>query len=293
MSGAARLRAAWEAVWFRPGTAVDLAAARIVFAGHALWILLSRDFAGVSGLPAPFWADTPAPARLRFLIWPGHAGAETVVQWMAVAALVAAVLGLHARLACAVAAVTLYHLAPLETLGNSPWPKGHTLAIPALLALGLSPCDDALSLARRSTVPAAPGWQYGWPVRLLRFLVAHVYVASTWAKLVRAGPEWFSADNVQRWALFLNQQEQFVVFHGLGPWLADRPPLCQAAAISVLAVGLGLPLLAALGRARPLVLLLVLVWHGLVLVAMNVAFLNVPLLLVFVEWSRRGDPTPI
>ena len=40
-----RIAAAWDAFWFTPAPALNLAAARVVFALHAIWILGSRDLA--------------------------------------------------------------------------------------------------------------------------------------------------------------------------------------------------------------------------------------------------------
>ena len=81
--GLARARAAWDRFWFGPGTARNLAAARIVLAAQALWILLSRDIPALSALPAAFWAEVPGSARWRFLVFEGRPGLEAALQAIA------------------------------------------------------------------------------------------------------------------------------------------------------------------------------------------------------------------
>ena len=62
-------RDTWDRFWFAPEPALNLAAARIVLAAQALWILLSRDIPALSALPPAFWAEVPASARWRFLVF--------------------------------------------------------------------------------------------------------------------------------------------------------------------------------------------------------------------------------
>jgi vitamin K-dependent gamma-carboxylase-like protein len=288
------MRRAWDAFWFGSGSAMNLAAARILVAVHALWILLSRDLAGISGLPPETWAGVAHTTRWRFLVFEGRPGLEGVLAAVAALALAAAACGLLARTACLVAGLLLYHLAPLETLvlTPSPYVKGLTLAVPALLALSASPCADALALGRKARAPAE-AWEYAWPVRLLQLLVAQVYLFSGWAKLVRVGAGWASAENVERWLHFFNQRDQLVVFHTLGPWMAGQKNLCLAVGVSTLLLELSFVIVLVWRRARQVLVPLVALWHAGILFAMNIAFLNAPLLLAFVDWSalrrRPGD----
>jgi hypothetical protein len=283
------LRAAWERFWFAPGDPRTLAMARIVVAAHALWVLLSRDLPALSGLPAPFWRTVADSARVRFLIAEGHPRVEGVLAIVAVAALVAALLGLWTRVSCLVSGLLLYHLAPLETiiLTPSPYVKGLTIAVPALIALSVAPCADAWSL-RRTHAGAAP-WEYGWPVQLVRLLIAQVYLFSGWAKLVRVGPEWAAADNVRAWLHFFNQRDQLVVHHTLGPWLAERPALCLLAGVSTLALELLFVSSLFSRMARRVLPALAAAWHIGILFAMNIAFPYLPLLLVFRDFGQRQD----
>jgi hypothetical protein len=283
----------WERVWFAPGSARGLAAARILVSVHALWILLSRDLPALSGLPAPFWASVSASARARFLIVEGHPGLEALLGWVAAGGLLAAVLGLWPRVSCLLAALLLYHLAPLETiiLTPSPYVKGFTLAVPALVVLAFAPCADAWSLRRRA--PTAPAWEYHWPLTLIRLFVAQVYLFSAWAKLVRVGLGWIAADNVRAWLYFFNERDQLVVFHQLGPWLAARPGLCLTAGVLTLALELAFVLAVVSPAARRVLPGAMALLHLGILFAMNIAFLYAPLLLVFADWdapARQREP---
>jgi hypothetical protein len=285
-----RLRAAWERVWFAPGDPRTLALARIVVATHALWILLSRDLPALSGLPAPFWRTVTASARARFLIAEGHPRLEALLALLAAVSLVAVGLGLWTRVSGLLAGLLLYHLAPLETiiLTPSPYVKGFTVAVPALVVLSLAPCADAWSVRRTRTAAAA--WEYHWPVQLIRLFVAQIYLFSGWAKLVRVGVDWAAADNVRAWLYFFNQRDQLVVYNSLGPWLAERPALCLAAGVFTLCLELSFVSALLWRAAREVLPLAAAAWHVGILFAMNIAFPYLPLLLVFAEPRQRQEP---
>lgn len=279
------LRPRWERFWFAPGDPLNLAAARVVLALQALWILLSRDVPALSGLPAPFWSDVNRAARWRYLLWEGHPGIEAGVQALALLALAGVLLGVRARACCLAAGLLLYHLAPLQTLfyTPSPWPKGLTLCVPGLIALALAPCDRALALRRGSG--AAADWEYGWALRLVMFLVAQPYLASGWAKLVHGGLAWASSENIRAWLLLSNLDDQLAPFSAAGLWLADRPLLCLAMGVAGLVFDLVFVTAVVSRRARRILVPLALVFHAAILFTQNYAFLTAPLLLVFVDWA--------
>src|SRR5260370_16052751 len=95
---ASSLALSWNRFWFAPGSPRNLAAARIVFAVTSLWVLVSRDFAGISGLPAEFWSGVPASARWRFLDFSGHPLLGRGLEQGAALALVGVIPGLVALL---------------------------------------------------------------------------------------------------------------------------------------------------------------------------------------------------
>ena len=288
-AGLERARGAWDRFWFTPETAVNLAAARVILAVQALWILLSRDIPALSALPAPFWSGVPQSARWRYLIFEGHPALEAALQAAALLALIAVLLGVAARGACLLAALLLYHLAPLETLffTPSPWAKGLTLPVLGLMTLSLAPCADALR-AGHAHRERAESPEYGWPLRLVQLFVCQPYLFSGIAKLEAAGPAWALPDNVRAWLLQANQDPELVVFRAPGLWLADRPALCLAVGLAALALDLGFVAVLFSKRARTLLVPAALLFHAAILFTQNYAFLSAPLLLVFVDWSPRA-----
>jgi hypothetical protein len=277
----------WDGFWFRPEAAENLAAARMIVALHALWIVLSRDWAGMAGLPDPFWASLTDTTRARFLMFPGHPLIEGTLAVAAVGALTTFAAGLFPLATGLASALLLYHLAPLETAiwTPSPYGRGLEVSIIALVVLAISPCADAYSV-RGSRDSGEPSWRYGWPLRLVQLFVAQIYLFAGYAKLFRVGADWVSADNLRRWILVFNQQDQTAVFSQLGPWIAAHPSLCFLAALGTILLDFGFPLVLFWHRSRIPMLVLATVFHVGILLAMNIAFLNFPLLLVFVNWKR-------
>lgn len=281
-----RLRAAWDAAWLVPEAPVNLAAARIILALQALWILLSRDLPALSALPREFWAAVPESARWRYLIWEGHPGLERGLEAMAIAALAGALAGIAPRACCAAAGLLLYHLSPLETLfyTPSPWAKGLTGPVLGLLVVSLAPCGDALA-PRASRGRPREGWEYGWALRLTRLFVAQAYLFSGWSKLVHAGPAWAGAENMRAWLLLSNQDDQLAVFREPGLWIADRPALALAMGAAGLAFDLAFVAAVFSRRARAALVPAAALFHAGILVTQNYAFLSAPLLLLFVDWD--------
>lgn len=276
----------WERCWFRPGSARNLAAARIVLALQALWVLLSRDFAAVSGALPEYWAGVSTGGQWRFLAFPGHAGIEQILQWLAVAALIAAVLGVLPRAACILAGLLLYHLAPLESLlwTHSAYSRGLTVSVLGLFVLGLGPCGDALSLrpSRRRREP----WEYHWPLVLVQLLLAMTYLFAGYAKLVVVGADWLAGQTVREWLYLLSVDDEIAVFASPGLWLAGRPALCLVIGLGTIAFELSFIAVVFSKRARLVLVPLAVLFHAGVLFAMNIVWLNTPQLLVFVDWDR-------
>src|SRR5215831_2930253 len=124
-------RHSWNRAFFSAEPALNLACARVIFAAHALWVLLSRDLPALSALPAEFWLGVHRTDLWRYFIFPGHPGLEYVLQAAAVLTLSLATLGIVPRFACFASALLLYHLAPLETIywSANPFQRGFTVSV--------------------------------------------------------------------------------------------------------------------------------------------------------------------
>lgn len=283
------LAAYWDRFWFAPGSPRNLAAARIVFAAYSLWVLASRNLAEVSGLPSEFWSQVDASARWRYLEFPGHPSLERALVWIAGIALLSAIVGVLPRWSCFLAGILLYHLAPLESIVWVPHPyaRGLTISVIALLTLSFSPCGGCWSLLPSAKgTPALPPGDYTWPLRLIQLFLVEIYLFSGYSKIMVVGWKWASASNIRNWMLYCNEEDQIRVFHTLGFWIAERPWVCGAIGIGTLVFELGLITALFSKVARRVLVPLVALFHLAILLSMNLVFLNVPQLLVFVDWDR-------
>lgn len=283
----------WNRVFFSPAPALNLAVARVLFSVHALWILLSRDLPATSSLPPEFWTFVTQAELLRFLIFPGHAQLEYGLQFLAVLTLTGAAIGFMPRLCCFLSALLLYHLAPLETIywTASPYQRGFTISVLALFTLSLSPCADALRIGRTAT--RDPSSVYCWPLRLIQLYLAHTYFFSGYSKLYRVGVSWMDPENLRSWFLLFSQQDQVMrlgpLFNSVGPWIADHWLLCLIAGVYGVVVNLLFVSTLVSRRARWFFVPDAVFFHILVFLTLNIFWLNMPQLLVFVNWQWLVD----
>ncbi len=273
------MRRLWDRLWFAPESWTNIAAARAIFALHAIWVLLSHDLPAMSGLPPAFWAATGLGARLRFLIVPGHPQIEYATQWLTIALLLCAASGLRPAWTCFASGLLLYHLAPLETLfwSTNPYERGLTIDILALLTLAAA--------GRKSTNEEAPGWS----LRLAQFHLASIYLLAGISKLRRVGPAWASGENQRRWLVAFAEETQLRVFKSVGPWLASHMALCWVIGVTALLLDLFFVVAVFSRRSRWILVPLAVAGHIGILLSLNIFFINLPQLLVFVNWEAlRG-----
>lgn len=282
--------------WFTPGTARNLAVARMVTAATALWVLLSRDLPALSGTPEVFWSVVPWTTRWRYLLFPGHTTLEQGLQALALVALSGVLLGIWPRCCAFVASVLLYHLAPLEAIfwTNTPYIRGFDTPVLALMALALAPSGDAWSLAPRTGRPCAPSWAYHWPVRFIQVQISYIYMFSGYSKLIDVGFSWAAAENIQAWMLAFNQGIEGKPLQHFGLWLAAQPWLCRLVGIGTLLFEVGFFMALVSKRCRRAVIVMALLFHLGILVMMNITVLYIPFLLVFIDWgpARAGHGPP-
>jgi hypothetical protein len=288
MNVAGAARRAWDRVFFSPAPALNLAAARILFSLHALWVLLSRDLPATSALPAEFWVNVRHAELLRFLIFPGHPQVEYALMFAAAASLACAAIGFFPRLACFVSALLLYHLAPLETIywTPSPFERGFTIDVLVLFTLSVSRCGDALAIGAASVREWSP--DYSWPLRLAQLYLAQTYVFSGYAKLYRVGFSWLDPENLRHWFLLFSQQDQLIrtgpFFGAAGIWIAEHWVLCLVAATYGVVVNLLFLSTVVSSRARWFFVPDAIFFHIMVFFTLSIFWINVPQLLVFVNW---------
>jgi hypothetical protein len=283
-----RLRNLWDRAFFSPEPALNLACARVIFAVHALWVLLSRDLPAHSALPAEFWQNVDRTDLWRYLIFPGHPELEYGLQAVAIVALSLAALGILPRFSCFVSGLLLYHLALLETLywTPNPYQRGFTVDVLALLTLSFSRCGDALRLG--GSPPTTPSATYCWPLRLVQFHLASVYLFSGTSKLYRAGIQWLDPENLRSWFLVFAEQDQVrrleAMFNTVGPWIAEYWLLCLVAGLYGIVANILFITVPFNRYSRRLLVPDAFFFHIMVLLSLNIFWINTPQLLVYVNW---------
>lgn len=75
------------------------------------------------------------------------------------------------------------------------------------------------------------------------------------------------------------------MFHSIGPWLADHRPSLWAMGIGAMVIDLGFVLCVFVPRLRKLFVPAAVLGHVGIALALNIFFINVPQLLVFVNWT--------
>ena len=283
------LRDLWNRAFFSAEPALNLACARVIFAAHALWVLLSRDLPAISALPAEFWLGVDRTELWRYFIFPGYPELEYALQAITIVTLLLAILGIMPRLACFASALLLYHLAPLETIywTPNPYQRGFTVSVLTLFTLSFSRSGDALRLGRSpSTVASAI---YCWPLRLVQLHLAEVYLFSGTSKLTRVGVQWLDPENLRSWFLLFAEQDQVhrlsPLFNTVGPWIAEHWLLCFVAGLFGIVANLCFITVPFSRYARRLLVPDAFLFHIMVLLSLNIFWINTPQLLVYVNWQ--------
>jgi len=274
---------------------LTLAAARIVVAVQALWILLSRDPAGVSAMPPVIWQAVTPEWQLRYLLVPGIPGVEFALWCLAVASVVCVLVGYRTRLFGVVAGILLYHLAPLQALLNmtAPWGRGLTIATLALPILACAPCEDRWSVAGLLRKPPVRDRQaYGWAVMLVRLLFAQIYLFSAAARLQAVGWEWARLETVRNHLLVFGLAEPSLNT-SLDTWLVAHPALCAAIAGGTLIFELIFIIAVFVPVTRPPLVIAGVLFHTSLWLTLGFRYLNMPHFLLFIDFGGEARPDKV
>lgn len=272
-----RLSEGWNRFWFRDASPLGLIAARMLLASNALWILLSRPgLPGLRGWPGPFWKPIDPGLLHRFLIFDIPVRAEITLYWVLCAALLSCIAGVFPRLSCFVSALLLYHFAPFEDiLASAGGPFFHGLTVPVTGLFILS-----ISERPRLSLSGSPEWR--WPLKAIQLLFAFTYLFSGLSKLRHPGLVWVTGGNFEGLVLGM-------VFPDVRPiwadWFVGNELLAWGGALAGIAMDLFLISVVFSKRAARILVPLVAIVHLMVIPVLGVVFLNLPLLLLFVNWD--------
>jgi len=266
---------------------VNLAVARVLVAGAALWKLLSYDFADVAAWPAPIF-ETDRHAYL----FPGEAFLPLLPVEVAVAALCLLLFGAGWRmgLTAFASALLLTHLSALHYVPSnsaSTWLP----FVYALVFLGVYREHDRLRWDARSAggsgedAGRADGSTDTVALRWLLGITAGIYFFTGVSKLTRTGLDWASAESLG----LLLHREAVMHLNEVPPaagLLLEHPALLWLSAAGTLVLECGF-LVAVLLRAPLLPFVAGLAgMHAVIGLTMEIYFFDQLLIyLLFVRWD--------
>lgn len=275
----------WSAVWHRPESPTNLAAARVLLAATALWIVLSRfDLPSILTLPQEFLDFVTPARRARFFLVLGPT-VDRILYALLHLSLAATIMGCWPRVAAFSSGLLLYHFAPFETIiwTTNPYLRGFTIPALGLLILSFSSAGNAGRLWPRRRTGETPGaGPSGWPLRLIQLLFTQIYFFSGYAKLFWSGPAWVTGENIRGWLLVLDQQ--VLGTPSLATTLAGYPLVCLVMAWAGIGLDLAFPLVLVSRVARLVMVPLAFLFHVANAALFHIYFQNTTLLLLFVDW---------
>jgi hypothetical protein len=162
-------------------------------------------------------------------------------------------------------------------------------AVYILIVLALSPCGDAFSCdswrgkrqARTSAII------YGYPILLMRALLAWSYFSSALTKLRVAGLSYLSPDNLPALAILHSLDNLHDTHFRWAFWLPQVRAYTPIFVAIVILWELSFPLAIFFRRARMIILPLGVIFHLGTLFFMNIFFpYHLAMYVVFVDWGR-------
>jgi hypothetical protein len=273
-----------------PDTAEALGAVRAGAFGFVLCEVLLTSFQDLGRLPVTVLRPTGV---MRLLPWEFYERLLTpasmaAFKWLFVAALLAAAAGALTPVSTK-AAVLLFIFYQGLLRSFSHFNHDEMPAAYILLVLAFTPCGDAFSLdaLRRGARPGGTAARvvYGYPILLMRLLLAWSYFTSALIKLRVAGLGYFGADNLPALAVSNSLDNMHDTQFRAGLWLPQYREYTPPLVALVVLWELLFPLAVWFPRARAVILTAGVLFHLGTLVFMNVFFpYHLAMYLVFVDW---------
>jgi hypothetical protein len=274
---------------------IDAATLGIVRAGVCAFIsyeILTSSLDDLGRLPATLLRPTGAMQLLpwRFYDLLLTPTAMLTLKWLMVLSLFGATVGFFSSLTTKSSA--LLFLTRRTTAQFSHFNHDEMPAVYILLVLALTPCGDAFAIDswRGRTRPQNPGIIYGYPILLMRSLLAWSYFSSSLIKLRVSGLSYLSADNLPAMAITHSLDNLHDTQFRLAFWLP------HARAYMPLLLGLVVlwefmfPLAIFFKRARVIIFVFGIAFHLGTIFFMNIFFpYHLAMYVVFIDWESGSE----
>lgn len=200
----------WVAYWFRPTPLFDLAVFRLaVVAVQIFWLVWHDEYALLMQNAAmPDFLYNPAKVLDILHLGTDFRPSAEVMTMIFALTLICGVLsfvGWRTQLFMALFALGSLYISAFNYAFHTYHHEAAIIII-ALIALAFSPCGEALSLDRlRRGTPAGGETSplAGWPLLLVRWLLALIYLSAFMSKVIKRGPflEWINGYTLQYYML--------------------------------------------------------------------------------------------
>ena len=271
-----------------PTDAVALGAIRAANCSFVLLEVLLTDFVDLGRLPTTVMRPTGA---MQVLPWTFYDALVTprgmlVLKFLLVLSLAASATGYFTSVSTKLAALLfLFYEGLIRSFGHFNHDEMPVAYI--LICLAFVSCGDAFSLdetwrrVRRHTGDLV----YGYPILLMRCLLAWSYFSSGLIKLRVSGIGYFNADNLPNLAIMHSLDNLHSTHFQFAFWLPNLHWLATLAVSLVILWELTFPLGIISRMARRIILPLGLLFHFLTILFMNLSFpYHVAAYAVFINW---------
>jgi len=284
-----------------PTNALALGMVRAAICTFVLLDVLLTDFADLGRLPTTVMRPTGA---MQILPWKFYDLLVTpqgmlVLKFLLVLSLAAAAAGYFTTASTKSAALLfLFYQGLVRSFGHFNHDEMPVVYI--LICLAFVPSGDAFSLdvTLRRVRTHIGDLVYGYPILLMRCLLAWSYFSSALIKVRVSGFSYFNADNLPSLAIMNSLDNLHATHFRLAFWLPSVRGLTTPAIVFVCLWEFAFPLAIVSRNARRTILSLGLVFHLLTMLFMNLSFpYHVAAYSVFIDWPRlarwvrsRGRP---
>ena len=273
-----------------PTDAAALGMVRAGVCGFILCEILLTSFADLGRIPATIMRP---PGAMQILPWRFYdllltpAGMATLKSLM-VLSLFCATIGCLTSLATKSSALLfVFYEGLLRSFGH--FNHDEMPAVYILIVLALTPSGDAFSWDswRGRSLPRRSGIVYGYPILLMRILLAWSYFSSALIKMRVAGLSYLHPDNLPTLAIVHSLDNLHDTHFRLAFWLPQVREYLSVFAALVILWELSFPLVIFFKRARLIILAIGIFFHLGTMFFMNIFFpYHLAMYIVFVDWGR-------